>query len=158
MARTVKAVPKGYHTVTPALVLRDCADAIDFYRKALGAEIKGRMTGPDGKIMHAEIVLGDSVIMLADEDPSRGVFAPTADHPVPTTLCIYTDDARRLWKRAVNAGVKVTMELDDQFWGDRYGTFEDPYGYKWAIGQRVKDLSDKEILQAQNEFVARAKP
>ncbi|MBI5508574.1 MAG: glyoxalase/bleomycin resistance/extradiol dioxygenase family protein [Deltaproteobacteria bacterium] len=157
MARTVKPIPRGYHTLTPALVVRDCAAAIEFYRKALGAEERSRVPGPDGKIMHAELVIGDSTLILADENPSMGAYAPRGDTRVPLTLNVYTDDARRVWQRAKAAGVDVQMELAEQFWGDLYGTFVDPYGFQWAIGQRVKDLTRDQIAKAQDAFFASQK-
>lgn len=154
MARTAQPVPKGYHTVTPSLVVAGAAKAIEFYKKALGAEEKSRFPAPDGKLMHAEIRIGDSIVMLGDEMPEQGGRGPKSYGGSPVTLFIYLDDVDSAWKRAVDAGAKVVMPLNNQFWGDRGGCIEDPFGHNWWLTQHVKDMSEAEIKQAAEEFYA----
>jgi uncharacterized glyoxalase superfamily protein PhnB len=138
-------VPPGFHTVTPHLVIRGATEAIEFYKKAFGAEVKGVMPGPGGKVMHGEIRIGDSTIMLNDEFPEMGAKAPTTLGGSPVNLHIYVPDCDALWNRAVAAGAKVTMPLADMFWGDRYGTLTDPFGHKWSIATHKEDLTPEEI-------------
>ena len=154
MAKAKRTVPEGFHTVTPQLTLDNAAEAIEWYKKALGAEEVSRATGPDGKIMHAEIRVGDSIIMLND------VMGPTGKGPraysgSPASLWVYVQDCDTLFKRAVAAGGKVTQhgEMIDQFWGDRSGTFIDPYGYTWSIATHKEDLTPQEMKQRQDEFM-----
>jgi PhnB protein len=148
MATKVKPVPEGMHTVTPHLVVRDAAKAIEWYKKAFGAEEQYRMPMPNGKIMHAQIRIGDSVILMAEELAEMGNKSPQSIGGSATTLNIYVDDAEKLWKRAVDAGAKVTMPLSEQFWGDKYGVVVDPFGHIWAIGQHVRDMTPEEMAQA----------
>jgi PhnB protein len=153
MAKASKAVPKGHHTVTPSLVLDNAGQAIDWYKKALGADETARTTGPDGKILHAEIRIGDSPIMLMD--PVMGNKGPRAFGGSPASLWLYVDDCDALFKRAIDAGGRVVPqgELRDQFWGDRSGTFTDPHGYTWSIATRKEDLTPQEMKQRQDEFM-----
>ena len=155
MARAKKAVPEGHHTVTPQLTLDNAAQAIDWYKKALGAEEVSRAVGPDGKIMHAEIRIGDSLIML--NDAMGGGKGPKAIGGSPASLWIYVEDCDALFKRAVAAGAQVPPgpmgQLADQFWGDRSGTFADPHGYHWTIATRKEDLTPPEIKQRMDEFM-----
>ena len=155
MAKATKAVPDGHHTVTPALVLDDAAAAIDWYKKALGAEEVARAVGPDGKIMHAEIRIGDSPIMLSDA--MGGGKGPRALGGSPAALWVYVDDCDALFKRAVAAGAQVRPgpmgELADQFWGDRSGTFTDPHGYQWTIATHKEDLTPEEMKQRMDAFM-----
>ena len=150
MAKAKKAVPEGYHTVTPQLTLDDAARAIDWYKRALGAEELSRSTGPDGKIMHAELRIGDSRIML--NDAVMGGKGPKATGGSPASLWLYVDDADALFNRAVNAGGQVKMPIGDQFWGDRCGTFVDPHGYSWSIATRKEDLTREEMDRRAAEF------
>jgi len=152
MATTAQAVPKGYHTVTPSLVIAGAAKAIEFYKKALGAEEKSRFPAPDGTIMHAEIRIGDSIIMLGDEMPEQGGRGPKSYGGSPVCLFIYFDNVDTAWKRAVDAGAKVVTPLSDQFWGDRGGSIEDPFGHNWWLCQHVKDLTPKELQQAADAY------
>lgn len=152
MATTAQAVPKGYHTVTPSLVIAGAAKAIEFYKKALGAEEKSRFPAPDGTIMHAEIRIGDSIIMLGDEMPEQGGRGPKSYGGSPVSLFIYLDNVDTAWKRAVDAGAKVVTPLSDQFWGDRGGSIEDPFGHNWWLCQHVKDLTPKELQQAADAY------
>ena len=163
MAKAKKAVPEGHHTVTPQLTLDNAAQAIDWYKKALGAEEVARAVGPDGKIMHANIRIGDSLIMLNDE--MGGAKSPKAIGGSPTSLWLYVDDCDALFNRAVAAGGQVSQggmgKMQDQFWGDRSGTFTDPHGYQWTIATRKEDLKPEEIKQRMDEFmksVASAQP
>ena len=159
MAIAKKAVPEGYHTVTPQLTIDDCAQAIDWYKRALGAEDLGRATGPDGKIMHAEIRVGDSRIMV--NDPLMGGKDPKSLGGSPASLWIYVDDCDALFNKAIAAGGKVNGPMGaiaDQFWGDRSGTFLDPYGYQWTIATRKEDLTAEEMKRRQAEFMKRFAP
>jgi PhnB protein len=160
MAKAKKAVPEGYHTVTPQLTLDNAAQAIDWYKKALGAEELGRSVGPDGKILHAEIRIGDSRIML--NDAVMGGKGPKAIGGSPASLWIYVEDCDALFNRAVAAGGQVFAgpmgAVADQFWGDRSGTFTDPQGYVWTIATRKEDLSPQELEQRQKEWMKKFAP
>jgi uncharacterized glyoxalase superfamily protein PhnB len=146
------------HTLTPNLVVRDCAKAIDFYKKAFGAQELSRMPAPDGKsIWHAELRIGDSVFFTNDEMPGRGRPAPTASNPAPTSMWLYVPDCDAAYKRAIGAGARSTMEPADMFWGDRCGSIADPYGYLWSFATRQKDLTEAEMRRAGEEF-ARTMP
>jgi PhnB protein len=146
--KAAQGIPQGYHTVTPSIFVAGAAKAIDFYKKALGAEEVMRFPGPDGKIMHAEIRVGDSPIMLADEMPEYGGKGPTSYGGTPVSLFVYGDNVDAAWKRAVDAGAKVLQPLADQFWGDRGGCLEDPFGHHWWLAQRLRDLTPQELKQA----------
>jgi uncharacterized glyoxalase superfamily protein PhnB len=148
-------LPPGYHTVTPAIVVRDAAAAIDFYKRAFGAEEVDRMLGPDGSIMHAEIKIGDSVVMLGEENEQWGSKSPLSTNGLPSSLHVYFDDADKAFKRALDAGATVRYPLEDAFWGDRYGKVTDPFGHEWGIATRVKDLSDEEMERAGKEWMAK---
>jgi uncharacterized glyoxalase superfamily protein PhnB len=145
MARKAPAIPKGYHTVTPSLFVAGAAKAIDFYKKALGAQELMRFPGPDGKIMHAEIKVGDSIIMLADEMPDMGGRGPQSIGGTPVSFFVYGENVDAAWKRAVDAGAKEVVPLADQFWGDRTGCLQDPFGHQWWLAQHVQDLTPEEI-------------
>jgi uncharacterized glyoxalase superfamily protein PhnB len=148
-----KNPPKGYHTVTPGITVHDAPRALDFYKEAFGAEELSRMPGPDGSIMHAEIKIGDSVVMLGEENPQWGNKSPKTLGGVPSSLHIYVDNADEAFDRAVKAGCEVRMPLENVFWGDRYAKVADPFGHEWGIAQRVKDLSDEEMMKAAQEFM-----
>ena len=150
-------IPQGMHSVTPHLVCAGAAQAIEFYKKAFGATEEGRMPGPDGKLMHAMIRIGNSAIMLADEMPEWGSLGPKALNGSPVTIHLYVDDADAFAKRAAAAGAKITMPVADQFWGDRYGKLEDPFGHHWSVGTHVRDVSPDEMQKAMQEM-AKAKP
>src|SRR5438552_289904 len=147
MAKAHSPVPQGFHTVTPQLIFDDAAQAIDWYKKALGAEEKSRSLGPDGKIIHAELQIGDSRIMLND---AMGVGkSAKALGGSPIGLWVYVPDCDAQFKRAVAAGANVAPgpmgQVSDQFWGDRSGTFTDPYGYRWTIATRKEDVPRDEL-------------
>ena len=150
MAKAAKAVPEGFHTITPQLVLDNAAQTIDWYVKALGAKEISRSLGPDGKIMHAELAIGNSRLMV--NDAVMGAKGPQALGGSPASLWIYVDDSDVLYKRAVDAGAKVQMPMADQFWGDRAGSVADPAGYSWWISTRKEDLTQAEIHQRAEEF------
>lgn len=153
MANTVKPIPEGAHTVTPSLVIRDAARAIEFYKKAFGAEELSRMPSPDGKaIWHAELKIGNSMLHLADENLAMGSKSPQSLGDTPITLHLYVEDADASFKRAVDAGAKVKMPLSDVFWGDRYGQVTDPFGFHWSIATRIKDMTPEEMKKAGDEF------
>ncbi|MCI0607046.1 VOC family protein [bacterium] len=143
----VKAIPEGFHTITPHLVIRDAEKAIEFYGKAFGAETKSVHKTPDGKIMHASLKIGNSILFLADEFPSWHVLSPLSLNGSPVVLHIYTDDVDGVFQRAVNAGATVSMPVADQFWGDRYGKLKDPFGHEWSIGTHKEDLSEEEVIE-----------
>jgi PhnB protein len=147
----VKPVPDGYHTLTPALTVRDAARAIEFYKQAFGAKERGVMKGPDGKIMHAELTIGDSIIMLTDEFPEFGCLSPQSIGGSAMSLHIYLDGVDAAFDRAVKAGGEVEMPVMDQFWGDRYGKLKDPFGHKWSIATHTKDLSMEETKRGMDE-------
>jgi PhnB protein len=157
MAKATRAVPEGHHTLTPQLVLDDAARAIEWYKKALGATEVNRATGPDGKIMHAELRIGDSPIML--NDAMMGGKGPKALGGSPVSLWVYVEDCDALFKRALSAGATVMSgpmgQMQDQFWGDRSGTLTDPHGYTWTIATHKEDFTREELHQRQDEFMKR---
>jgi uncharacterized glyoxalase superfamily protein PhnB len=146
--------PEGMHSVTPHLVCAGAAKAIDFYVAAFGAVEQARIPGPDGRLMHAAVRIGDSTVMLVDEMPEWGVLSPRALKGSPVTIHLYVDDADAFVARAAKAGAKVTMPVADQFWGDRYGKLEDPFGHSWSVAHRVREVSMEE---AQKAMLAMAK-
>ena len=150
MAKAAKPVPEGYHTITPQLTLDKAADTIEWYKKAFGAEEIGRSLGPDGKIMHAELRIGNSRFMVNDTMP--GYKGPQAFGGAPTSLWLYVDDSDALFNRAVKAGGKVQMPVADQFWGDRGGSLADPEGYTWWISTRKEDLTPEEMNERAQAF------
>jgi PhnB protein len=160
MAKAKSPVPEGFHTVTPQLTLDNAAQAIDWYKKALGAEEVSRAVGPDGKIMHADLRIGNSHIML--NDPMGGGKGPKAFGGSPASLWIYVEDCDAVFNRAVKAGAQVSGgpmgQMADQFWGDRAGTLSDPHGYTWTIATHKEDLSRQEIEQRQKEWMKQFAP
>jgi PhnB protein len=150
MAKAAKPVPEGYHTITPSLTLDNAAQTIEWYKKALGAEEVSRSLGPDGKIMHAELKIGDSRFMM--NDVMMGGKGPQAFGGSPASLWLFVPDSDALFNRATSAGAKVHMPLDNQFWGDRAGAVTDPAGYTWWIATRKEDLTQTEMQQRAAEF------
>src|SRR5207247_10121728 len=144
----VKPIPEDMHSITPHLVCAGAASAIEFYKKAFGATEKARWPGPDGRRMHAAVRIGDSTVMLVDEMPEWGALGPKALKGSPVTIHLYVDDVDAVVARAVKAGAKVTMPVADQFWGDRYGQLEDPFGHRWSVGTHVRDVSPLEMQKA----------
>ena len=150
---TASAVPAHLRTVTPSIVCTPCADAIEFYKEAFGAEETApRMTGPDGSVGHAEIRIGDSVIMLGDEWPDGPTQSPTTLGGSTAALFIYTDDVDALWKRAIDAGAEEVFPLELQFYGDKSGRVRDPFGHTWGLGQHVEDVSQEEMERRMAAF------
>lgn len=141
-----KAIPDGYHTITPHLVLQDTARALEFYKKAFGAELMGKMDGPGGKVVHAEIRIGDSRIMMADEMPGMSK-APQSLGGTASSLMIYTENCDALFERAVKAGATSRLPPTDMFWGDRYGKVTDPFGHEWSIGTHKEDVPEAEMAE-----------
>ncbi|HEX6985555.1 MAG TPA: VOC family protein [Planctomycetaceae bacterium] len=140
-----KPIPDGYHSVTPYLICRNAAAAIEFYKKAFGATELVRLPGPGGSVMHAEVKIGDSPVMLADENPGWGAKSPESYGGSPASLMIYVDDCDAVFDRAVAAGATVKRPVADQFYGDRCGTLVDPFGHTWSIATHVEDVSPEEI-------------
>ena len=145
MAAKPKPIPDGYHSVTPYLIVRGAAHAIEFYRRAFGAEETVRMDGPGDMVMHAEIKIGDSVVMLADEFPDMGFVGPQTLGGSPVSLLIYVQDVDERFRRAIAAGAREVRPLQDQFYGDRSGTLSDPFGHVWTIATHKEDLSPAEM-------------
>ena len=147
MAHT-QPIPKGMHSVTPQLVCAGAAQAIEFYKKAFGATEEARLAGKDGKLMHASIRIGDSSVMLMDEMPQQGSLGPKSLKGSPVTIHLYVENADDFVSRAEKAGAKVTMPVSEQFWGDRYGQFVDPFGHSWSVGTHVRDVSPEQAKEA----------
>ncbi|HEX5651271.1 MAG TPA: VOC family protein [Steroidobacteraceae bacterium] len=152
MSKAVDAVPAGMHSVTPHLVCDGAGAAIDFYVKAFGAADQGRMPGPDGRLMHAQIRIGDSYVMLVDENRQFGMLGPKSLNGSPVTIHLYVDDVDRSFERAVAAGATSVMPPADMFWGDRYGVLEDPFGHRWSIATHQREVSADEMQQAIKAF------
>ncbi len=148
MTKTKEFRPKGYHTVTHALVVDNAAKALEFYTKALGAKERMRAPGPGGSILHAEFDIGDSVIMISDEFPMGGLKSPKSLGGSSAAVWLYVPDVDAAIKRAVAAGAKVTQEAQDMFWGDRSGSIEDPFGHHWSIATHTDDLTPEEMEKA----------
>lgn len=144
----VPAIPDGMHSVTPHLVCRDAAQAIDFYVRAFGALELIRLPGPDGKLMHAQLKLGDSQLMLVNECPEWGILGPASLKGTPVTLHLYVEDVDAAVSRALAAGARLVMPVEDMFWGDRYGIVEDPFGHRWSIATHVRDVSPDALRAA----------
>ena len=155
MAKAAKPVPDGYHTITPQLTLDDAAGTIEWYKKALGAEELGRSPGPDGRIMHAEIRIGDSRVMVNDVMMGKG---PRELGGSPASMWLFVEDSDALFNRAVGAGAKVSMPMTDQFWGDRAGAIVDPAGYTWWIATRKEDFTPAETRQRADDFFKQGVP
>ena len=144
---TVKPIPDGYHSVTPYLVVKGASEAIEFYKKAFGAEERMRLDGPGGTIAHAELQIGDSPIMLADENPAWGAKGPGAFGGSPVSLMIYVEDVDEVFPKAIAAGAKELRPVEDQFYGDRTGTLTDPFGHVWSVGTHKEDLTPEQITE-----------
>jgi PhnB protein len=145
-------IPQGMHSVTPHLICAGAAKAIDFYKQAFGAQETARLPGPDGRLMHAAVRIGDSTVMLADEMPEWGSLGPNALKGSPVTIHLYVEDADKFVERAAKAGAKVTMPVSEQFWGDRYGKIEDPFGHHWSVATHVRDVGPDEMKMAMKEM------
>jgi PhnB protein len=148
----VKPIPEGYHAVTPYLVIKGATAAIDYYKKVFGATERMRMDAPGGTIGHAELVIGDSTIMLADEFPDMGFRSPKTIGGSPVSLVLYVEDVDTVFKRAVGAGAKELRPVADQFYGDRMGTLEDPFGHVWSVATHTEDVSPDEMERRAGEY------
>jgi PhnB protein len=154
----VRPIPEGYHSVTPYLIVDDANAAIDFYTRAFGATEKFRLP-MGGTIGHAELQIGDSVVMLADEFPERDIRGPKARGGATSSLMIYVDDVDRVFQRAIDAGGKVEGEgVKDQFYGDRSGTLIDPFGHKWTVATHVEDVPEDELQRRMQQFSKQSEP
>ena len=152
----VKKIPDGYHSITPYLIVKNGSEAIEYYKKIFGAKEHGRMMTPDGKrIAHAEIEIGNSKLMLADEFPEMNSLSPKTIGGSPVGLFLYVEDVDKVFSQAVAEGAKVLMEVEDQFWGDRYGSLEDPFGHRWSLSTHIKDLTEEEMKKAAEEAFAK---
>ena len=145
MPQKVKAIPDGFHTITPHLTVKNGEQAIEFYKKAFGAEVLRDVKGPDGSLMHADLRIGDSMLMLNDEFPDFKVLGPQSLGGTAVTVHLYVQDPDAAFKRATDAGCTVKMPLQDQFWGDRYGQLVDPFGHQWSIATHIEDPTPEEI-------------
>jgi PhnB protein len=143
----VQPIPEGYHSVTPYLAVDDAAQAIEYYKKAFGAKERGRMEAPGGKIGHAELEIGDAVVMLSDPLPQFATRSPKELGGTTASLFMYVEDVDATVKRAVDAGATLTVEVEDQFWGDRFGMVTDPYGHQWSIATHVEDVPPEEMAE-----------
>jgi PhnB protein len=155
MANATSPIPKGYHSVTPSLTCRDAAKAIDFYKKAFGAEEIMRSNSPDGKVSHAEIKIGDSILFINDEFPGM-TAAPTPTKTPSVNLFLYVPDVDAIYQRAVAAGARADMPLENMFWGDRFGKITDPYGHQWSLATHIEDVAPEEIGRRAAAFYAKA--
>lgn len=152
----VKPIPEGMHSITPHLICAGGNEAIEFYKKAFNAIEQGRLPGPDGKLMHGMLRIGDSALMLADEFPQWGSFGPKSLKGSPVTIHLYVENVDAAFEQAIAAGAKVKMPVADMFWGDRYGILEDPFGHFWSLATHVRDLSPEDMQKAMQEAMAKA--
>jgi PhnB protein len=155
MAGKVNPIPKGYHTVTPYLVLDDASGAIEFYKKAFGAQEIMRMQGPPGKIAHAEIKIGDSPIMISDEMPGASDRSPKSLGGSGVGIFLYVDNIDSVFNQAVSAGAKSEMPPEDMFWGDRFGKLVDPFGHRWALATHIEDVAPQDMEKRGKEAMAK---
>src|SRR5262245_52082989 len=148
---SVKAIPDGYYSLTPYLVIKGAAEAIEFYKKEFGATEIVRMPGPDGRVMHAEVKIGNSMLMLSDENKERGYLSPASRGGNTSSVMLYTDDVDTVFKRAVAAGARADQQPTDMFWGDRMGNLTDPFGHSWALATHKEDVSPEEMGRRMKE-------
>jgi uncharacterized glyoxalase superfamily protein PhnB len=149
----VNPIPAGMRTITPHLVIKGASQALEFYKKAFGAKELEKSPLPDGKLMHASIKIGDSVVMMADEFPGSSMKAPDSAGSTTVAIHVYSKNVDKLWQQALDAGAKVSMPLDNQFWGERYGQLQDPFGHLWSMSQRVK-MSPTEMKEKEQQAMA----
>jgi PhnB protein len=150
----VKPIPEGYHSLSPVLAVDDAAGAIDFYKRAFGASERSRVDGPDGKVAHAELQIGDSVVMLSDPFPQSTIRPPKEIGGMSMGLFMYVEDVDALVQQAVDAGATVTMPAEDMFWGDRYGKLADPFGHEWQVATHVEDVPPEEMEERAKQAMA----
>lgn len=154
MTTKVKPIPDGFHSVTPYLTVRNAGQAIEFYKRAFGAQERVRLNGPDGKVGHAEIMIGNSILMLGDECPEMGNQSPESLHGSTAGLALYVENVDDVFNRAVKAGASVKEAVSDKFWGDRAGSITDPYGHKWTILTHKEEVSPEEIKKRMQKMFA----
>ncbi|MGA7420282.1 MAG: VOC family protein [Acidimicrobiales bacterium] len=150
----VKPIPDGYPRITPSLIIDGAGAAIDFYADVLGTTVRMRMDGPDKRVGHAELQLGDSVIMLADEYPDMGYLGPKAVGGTPVTISVYVDDVDSVFQKALGAGATELRAVENQFYGDRSGQFEDPFGHRWNVATHVEDVPEDELMRRATEMMS----
>jgi PhnB protein len=155
MAGQVRPIPEGFHTATPYLTVRNGTQAIEFYKRAFGAQEKSRMAGPDGKLMHAELKIGDSIVMLADEMPGSDCRSPQSLNGTTGSVFLYVNDVDSVFNQAIQAGAKQVAAPQDMFWGDRFGKLSDPYGHSWALATHKEDVAPAEMERRGKEFMAK---
>jgi len=149
---SVKAIPDGYHTTTPYLVVRDANQAIEFYKSAFGAVERGRLAMPDGTVMHGEFQVGDSFIMYCEENPDMGMQGPQSTGGSGVTLCLYVEDVDAVFNQAISSGAESIYPVEDQFWGDRAGTLVDPFGHRWMVMTHIENVEWDEIERRFNQM------
>ncbi len=154
MSNQVKAIPEGYHSITPYLIVDDAHEAIEFYKKAFNAKELFRMAGPDDTIGHAELQIGNSRFMLADESQMMGTESPNTLGGCPVSLMVYVENVDSAFNQAVQAGAKIKVELKDQFWGDRSGSLEDPFGHRWSLASHIEDVPPSEMEKRMKEMMS----
>lgn len=155
MADKVNPIPKGYHTVTPDMVIKGASEAIEFYKKVFGAKERSRMMSPDGHfVLHAELEIGNSVVMLADETPKSAGKSPESLKGTAVTLHLYVRDVDATFKRALEAGAKEVMAIENTFWGDRFGVIADPFGHMWSIATHIEDVPTDEMMKRMQAAMA----
>ncbi len=154
MARKAKPIPKGYTSITPYMVQKNCAEAIKCYQKALGAKVLTKMAGPSGSIMHCEIQIGNAIVMMSDEFPGMSPPAPSAERPSSMNVMVYSEKIDALFKKAQKAGFSLEMPLANMFWGDRFGKLKDPFGYSWAFGEHLEDVAPAEMKKRAKKAMA----
>lgn len=152
METQVNPIPKGYHSITPYLIVSDAASALEFYKKSFNARELYRMDAPDGKITHCEFQIGDSKLMMADAFPQMGINGPEGSEGTAFSLLVYVEDVDHVFNEAVKAGAKVLRPLQNEFYGDRMGTIEDPFGHKWNLSQHIEDVSEVELKRRAEEM------
>jgi len=152
----VPYIPKGYNTVTPYLIIKGAAKAIDYYKNVFGATVVMRMDGPDGRVGHAELKIGDSIIMLADENPQMGAVSATTIGNSPVSLYVYLPDVDRVVEKAQAEGAKIVKPVQDQFYGDRSGFLQDPFGHFWGIATHVEEVSPQEMKERMKKMATQA--
>lgn len=148
----VQPIPDGYHAITPYLVVKRAAEALEWYKQALGATEIMRLDGPDGSVMHAEFRVGDSIVMMCEENPEMGASSPETVGGSPVSICLYVENVDTTFSNAIKAGATELRALTDQFYGDRSGTMKDPYGHTWTIATHIEDLSEEEIKSRMAEL------
>jgi PhnB protein len=150
---SAKPIPDGYHSITPYLIVKGASEAIEFYKGAFNATEIMRLPGPGGSVMHAEIQIGDSRLMMADENPRMNAFAPEGPGKAGVGICLYVDDVDKIVQQAIDAGANVQRPLQDQFYGDRSATLEDPFGHMWTVATHIEDVPPEEIDRRMAEMM-----